>query len=71
MAADRAPIFALHRDLLYSHKPESRASDCPGRMRIVNQDLEIWEARCDACGEEIGIPGAQQKRWLENAGRYG
>jgi len=65
-------IFCTHREL-FKLRPawrDEKAPECPGKLVIDPQTEreEIWEASCDVCGLEIGIPPRQQKTWLAAQG---
>lgn len=65
-------IFCTHREL-FKLRPAWRdpeAPDCPGKLVIAStsEQDEVWEAVCDVCGLEIGIPPRQRDRWLQRQG---
>lgn len=67
-------IFSTHRELFKARPAwrDPKAPECPGSLRIADADgapSDIWEAVCDVCGLEIGIPPRQQKRWLDLQGQ--
>lgn len=65
-------IFCTHREVL-ALRPGWRdpvAPECPGKLVVKpeTEREEVWEARCDCCGLEIGIPPRQQQTWLDRQG---
>ena len=65
-------IFSTHREL-FKLRPawqDLKAPACPGKLvvRSETEHEEIWEASCDVCGLEIGIPPRQQREWLAAQG---
>lgn len=63
-------IFCTHREL-FKLRPAWRdpiAPECPGKLIVADDQADIWEARCDVCYLEIGIPPRQQKAWLGRQG---
>lgn len=56
-------VVWTHRELL-EQKPIGReyllTGDCAGVYRLDDVTERVWTARCDGCGDEIGIPPRQQ-----------